>query len=129
LGASVLLGAPLLLGLGTSGGRSVINPAVDFRALLTDRDGVTVEVRQLNIGGEIQLEGDMGRGSLRIPFDNIQSIAFSPGGGDATRAEVQLKNHESVTLRVRNSLVIYGQTPVGIFQIRVRDLQSIQFLS
>jgi hypothetical protein len=126
----VLIGAaPLLLGMGTSGGRDVIHPVMDFHATLTDKDGVKVEVNRLNIGGDVQLEGDMGRGTLRIAFDNIKGIELSPDSHDYSRAAVQLKNGESVTLRVRNSLMFYGQTNVGIYQIRARDLQSVNFSS
>ena len=57
-------------------------PAVDFHATLVDRDGTTVEVNRLNIGGDVQLEGDMGRGSLRIAFDNIKRIELSPDSHD-----------------------------------------------
>ena len=121
--------APLLLGMGTSGGRDVIHPVMDFRAALVDRDGVKVEVNRLNIGGEVQLEGDMGRGNLRIAFDNIQSVEFAAESHDYSRATVHLKSGDSVSLRVRNSLMIYGQTGVGLYQIRARDLQSITFQS
>ena len=123
----VLGAAPMLLGLGTSGGRDVIHPAMDFRGTITDRGGTRVDVSRLNIAGDVQLEGDMGSGSLRIPFDNIVSIDLQPDTHDYSSATVHLKNGESVTLRVRNSLTIYGQTNVGVYQIRARDLQSIQF--
>jgi hypothetical protein len=126
---SLLITTPLLLGLGSTGGRDVIHPAVDFHATLIDRDGTSVEVNRLNIGGDVQLEGDMGRGSLRIAFDNIKRVELSPESHDYSKATVQLKNGESVSLRVRNSLMIYGQTSVGVYQIRTRDLQSIQFAS
>jgi len=127
---SVLLGVtPLLLGLGTSGGRDVMHPAVDFAATLVDRDGTQVDVTRLNIAGDVQLEGDMGRGNLRIAFDHIASVELSADSHDFSRAVVHLKNGETVTLRVRNSLTIYGQTTVGIYQIRARDLQSITFKS
>ncbi|MFQ5664969.1 MAG: hypothetical protein ACE5I7_00905 [Candidatus Binatia bacterium] len=116
---------PLLLGLGTTGGRDVIHPTMDFRATLVDRDGTKVEVSRLNIGGDVQLEGDMGRGSLRIPFDNIRSVELSTDSHDYSRATVHLKTGETVALRVRNSLLIYGQTSVGLYQIRARDLRSI----
>ena len=71
----------------------------------------------------------MGRGSLRIAFDNIKRIELDANSHDFSKATVLLKNGDSVTLRVRNSLMIYGQTAVGIYQIRARDLQSIQFQS
>ena len=128
LGA-LFFATPLLLGLGSTGERDVIHPAVDFRATLVDRDGTSVEVNRLNIGGDVQLEGDMGRGSLRIAFDNIKRIELDATSHDYSKATVLLKNGDSVTLRVRNSLMIYGQTTVGIYQIRARDLQSIQFQS
>jgi len=126
---SLVVAMPLLLGLGSTGGRDVIHPAVDFRATLVDRDGTSVEVNRLNIGGDVQLEGDMGRGSLRIAFDNIKRITLDANSHDYSKATVLLKNGDAVTLRVRNSLMIYGQTAVGIYQIRARDLQSIQFQS
>ena len=115
------------LGLGTSGGRDVIHPTMDFHGTITDRDGTRVDLSRINIGGDVQLEGDMGRGSLRIPFDNIASIDLQPDTHDYCSATVHLKTGESVTLRVRSSLTIYGQTNVGVYQIRARDLQSIQF--
>ena len=121
--------SPLLLGMGTTGGRDVIHPVADFHATLTDADGTKVQVSRLNIGGDVQLEGDMGRGNLRIAFDNIKSVDFAPDSHDYSRATVHLKSGESVTLRVRNSLMIYGQTNVGLYQIRARDLHSITFTS
>ncbi len=125
-----LLGAaPLLLGLGTSGGRDVIQPATDFQGTLTDRDGTRVEVSRINIGGDVQLEGDMGRGSLRVPFDNIRSVDLRADSHDYSLATIHLKSGDAITLRVRNSLMIYGQTSADIYQIRARDLQSIQFKS
>ena len=130
--ASLLLlvaAVPVLLGLGSTGGRDVIHPAVDFHATLVDKDGVSVDVNRLNVGGDVQLEGDMGRGNLRIQFDNIASVDFAADSHDYSQATVHLKNGESVNIRVRNSLMIYGQTSVGIYQIRARDLRSITFKS
>ncbi len=124
----LLIGAaPVLLGMGTTGGRDVIQPAIDFQATLVDKDGTSVEANRLNIGGDVQLEGDLGRGSLRIAFDNIKNVELQADSHDHSRATVHLKNGESVTLRVRNSLMLYGQTKVGLYQIRARDLQSITF--
>ena len=125
---SVLVGvAPLLLGMGTTGGKDVIQPAMDFRATVVDKDGTTVDLHRLNIGGEVQLDGDMGRGSLRIAFENIKSVDFAADSHDYSRATIHLKSGDTVTLRVRNSLTICGQTNVGIYQIRARDLQNIAF--
>src|SRR5262249_61216172 len=109
----VLACLPAVLGLGSSGGRDVLRPPLDLHATLTDRDGVTVEVSRINIGGDVQLEGDMGRGNLRIPFDTIASIDLSVESTDYSRAQVHLKSGESVTGRVRNSRMIAGQASRG----------------
>ncbi len=121
--------AALLMGMGSTGGRDVSNPVRDFQATLVDRDGTKVEVTRINIGGDVQLEGDMGRGNLRIAFDNIQTVEFGTDSHDYSRATVHLKTGEAVSLRVRNSLTINGHTSVGVYQIRARDLQSIAFKS
>ncbi len=118
---------PLLMGMGMTGGRDLTRPVRDFQATLVDRDGTKVEVKRLSIGGDVQLEGDMGRGNLRIAFDNIVGIDFTADSHDYSRATVHLKSGETVTLRVRNSLLILGDTAVGVYQIRARDLQSITF--
>jgi hypothetical protein len=113
--------------LGTSGGQDMTNPAVDFRVTLTDRDGTRVECTRFNAGGSLQLEGNMGRGHLRIPFANIEQVEFASENRDHSRALVRLKGGETVTLSVRNSLTFYGHTSLGVYQIRARDLQRIDF--
>ena len=123
----LLAAASIAFALGSSSGGNVINPPVDFRAALVDSDGMTVECSRVNLGGDIQLEGDMGRGHLRIPFENIAQVEFAPDSRDRSRATVHLKGGESVELAVRGSATFYGQTPVGLYQIRVRDLKRIDF--
>jgi hypothetical protein len=119
-----------LVGMGGFGGtRETALPARDFRATLTDRDGTRMEVDRVTAGGDASLEGDLGRGRLRVPFDNIASIRFQPAGTerDRVRAEILLRQGEPVTLSVRSSTTFYGRTPGGAFQIRARDLQSVDF--
>jgi len=123
----LLATTPLLLAMGTTGGNDLSNPVRDYHATLTDRDGVKVAVTRMTIGGNVQLEGDMGRGTLHISFDNIRSVDFSPDAHDYSKATVHLKSGEAVTVRVRNSLMVYGQTDVGAYQVRARDLQNIAF--
>jgi hypothetical protein len=116
-----------VLAMGTTGGRDVIHPAMDFKATVTDKDGVTVECSRFNIGGDVELEGDMGLGHLRISFEDIRRIDFGSDARDYRAVTVHLKNGQTVSLKLRNSLTFYGQTAVGLYQIRARDLQSIVF--
>ena len=118
-----------LLGMGGFGGnRDSGLPARDFRAVLTDADGTRMEVDRFTAGGEASLEGELGRGRLRVPFDNVRSIAFErvDGERERVRARITLREGEPVSLMVRGSTTFYGQTPGGASQIRARDLRSIE---
>jgi hypothetical protein len=132
MGKRVLALAVLSLGLlgmgGLGGTRDSGLPARDFRAVLTDVDGTRLEVDRLTAGGDTSLEGELGRGRLRVPFDNVSSVAFErlDGERERVRAKVALREREPVDLIVRGATTFYGQTPGGVFQIRARDLRSIE---
>jgi hypothetical protein len=120
-----------LLGMGGFGGnRDSGLPARDFRAVLTDVDGTRMEVDRFTAGGDGSLEGELGRGRLRVPFDNVRSIAFErvDGERERVRARITLGEGEPATLLVRGSTTFYGQTPAGAYQIRARDLRSIEIV-
>ena len=134
MGKRVLALAVLSLGLlgmgGLGGNRDSGLPAHDFKAVLTDVDGTRMEVDRLTAGGDTSLEGEIGRGRLRVPFDNVSGITFEPLAGERerVRAKIALREREPVVLTVRGSTTFYGQTPGGAYQIRARDLRSIELL-
>ena len=120
-----------LLGMGGFGGnRDSGLPARDFRAVLTDVDGTRMEVDRFTAGGDASLEGELGRGRLRVPFDNVRSVAFErvDGERERVRARITLGEGEPATLLVRGSTTFYGQTAAGAYQIRARDLRSIEIV-
>jgi hypothetical protein len=124
-----LSGLALAMGGLGGGGKDSGMPARDFRAVFTDLDGTRMEVSRVTAGGDATLEGELGRGRLRVAFDNIASIRFQPSETerDRMRAEVRLREGEPVTIGVRSSTTFYGQTPGGAYQIRARDLRSVEF--
>ena len=134
MGKRVLALAALSVGLlgmgGLGGGRDSGLPARDFRAVLTDLDGNRIDVDRLSAGGDTSVEGDLGRGQLRVPFDNVSSVSFErlEGERERVRAKIALREREPVVLTVRGSTTFYGQTPGGAFQIRARDLRSIEIM-
>jgi hypothetical protein len=128
--AAGLLGLGIL-GMGAlgGGGRDAGLPAKEFKATLTDVDGTRVDVTRATVGGDTSLEGDLGRGRLRVPFDGIAHIRLEATKEDRDRvkAEITLREGAPVTLTVRSSTTFYGQTPSGAFQIRARDLRAVDF--
>ena len=133
-GRRLLLAFPVLafglMGMGgLGGGRETGLPAREFRATFVDADGTRVEATRVPAGGDTNLEGEIGRGRLRVPFDNIGRVQLEPAGEDHDRvkAEVTLREGQPVTLLMRSSTTFYGQTPSGAYQIRARDLKSIDF--
>jgi hypothetical protein len=114
---------------GFGGGRDQGLPARDFKAVLTDVDGHRMEVTRVTAGGDVSLEGELGRGRLRVPFDNIARITFKAADErDRVRADVELREGEPVALTVRSSTTFYGKVPGGAYQIRARDLKTIELV-
>ena len=125
----IALLAPGVMGMGGFGGGTREEmPARDFRAVLTDVDGTRMEATRVTSGGDSSLEGELGRGRLRVPFDNIARITFEPAENDRdrVRAHVYLREGEPVTLTLRSSTTFSGRTPGGAYQIRARDLRSVE---
>jgi hypothetical protein len=119
-----------ILGMGSlGGGRESGAPVRDFRTTFVDIDGASVSTDHVTCGGGTTLEGDLGRGRLRVPFENIARIDFQRDGTDRDmlRATVTLRDGAPVTLAVRSSTTFYGQLPSGAYQIRARDLRSVEF--
>lgn len=124
--AVVVLGASLL-GMGALGGGGVGGaPARNYQGTFVDRDGTRVEAKWVTAGGELALAGELGRGDLRVSFDDIKTIDFA---GDVTKglvAKVTLRKGDPIDLKIRSSLAFSGQTSVGAYQIRARDLKSVE---
>jgi hypothetical protein len=129
--AIALLGVGLLGMAGFGATREAGAPLRDFRATLVDAEGTRMAVSHLTVGGDTSFEGDLGRGRLRVPFENIAGIRFEPVAADRDRVRAEVRLHEGapVSLVVRGSTTFYGQTPGGAYQIRVRDLQLVEFQS
>ena len=130
LAATIAAISPALVGMGSfGGGREPEVPTRDYRATFTDVDGTRIDASRVTAGGDTTLDGDLGRGRLRVPFDNIARITFKPATSERDRvlAEVQLREGEPLALSLRSSTVFYGRVPSGVYQIRARDLRAVEF--
>jgi hypothetical protein len=127
--AIVLLALPLL-GMGALGaGGAGATPERNYAGTFVDRDGTKVEAKWISAGGELALSGQLGRGEVRVSFDNIKAIRFTGDPATGLVAQVALRKGDPVEIKVRSSLAFSGQTDLGTYQIRARDLQSVEFSS
>ena len=118
-----------VMGMGGFGGGEKGLPAREFSATLTDTDGTRIELTSVTSSGDASLEGDLGRGRLRVPFDNIARVTFQPVENERDRvlAHVQLREGEPVVLTLRSSTTFSGRTPGGVYQVHARDLRAVDF--
>jgi hypothetical protein len=123
--AIVCLALPLL-GMGILGGGPTALER-NYEGTFIDRDGTKVEAKWINAGGELALSGELGRGDLRVSFDDIKSITFSGDPAKSFVAKITLRKGDQVEMKVRSSLAFSGQTELGHYQIRARDLQAVEF--
>ncbi len=123
--AIVLLALPLL-GMGALGGAGDGTPERNYEGAFVDRDGTRVEAKWISSGGNLALPGQIGRGDVRVSFDNIKTIEFSGDPAKGLVAKVTLRKGDPVELKIRSSLSFSGQTQLGAYQIRARDLRSLE---
>lgn len=123
--AIVLLALPLL-GMGALGGAGGAAPERNYEGTFVDRDGTRVEAKWINSGGDLALSGQLGRGDVRVSFDDIKAVEFSGDPAKGLVAKVTLRKGDRVDLKIRSSLAFSGRTELGAYQIRARDLQSLE---
>ena len=104
-------------------------PAEDFRAVLTDQKGVTVEVTQATFDGEVFVHGKLGEGVATVPFERIASVRVEPSQEeDHVVAFVTLTDGTSVSLSVAAEVPCYGRTAFGNYRVPFDKLRKIEFL-
>jgi hypothetical protein len=125
--AIVLLLLPLL-GMGALGGAGGgTTPARNYEGTFIDRDGTRVDAKWITAGGELAIPGELGRGEVRISFDEVKKIQFFGDVQKGLVAKLTLHKGEPIDVKVRSSLAFSGQTKLGAYQIRARDLESVEF--
>ncbi|MBE0577421.1 MAG: hypothetical protein IH613_16190 [Desulfuromonadales bacterium] len=122
--------AMLCMGMGDLGGQPkgiVPETDVPIQAEIKDHKGITTSLEQFSMDGETYLDAWRGQGKLTIPFQNIDTLSFRELKGDEVKVDVKLKAGEIMSLTVRSRAKFYGSTGFGAFQIKSRDVDSIDF--
>lgn len=121
----------LLTGMGSMGGApegGVPQTEENIKVRLTDRKGVALELTKFSLEGKTAIEGKLGSGLMTVFFRNIERADFVAIEGDDVTVKLKLKGGESLELKLRNRRIFYGATSYGAFQVRARDIASIELL-
>lgn len=113
------------LGLGPEG--KVPETDEDVAARVRDRSGVTTELTQFSMDGQVYLAGRRGDGEVTVFFRDLRAAAFGALSGETLEVELQLKSGETLTLQVQKRAVFYGSTGYGAYHIRAQDIARIEF--
>lgn len=123
----MMIGLPLLLGMGSQGGAptdKIPVPAKKFTATYVDQMDITTECSDASIEGTIFLEGKKGEGTFTVAFENIQQVVFRQQEGKLY-GQLKLRDGSSLELLVGKDKKAYGRTKFGTFQIRLNDLKKM----
>lgn len=114
-------------GLGGSPEGTVPETDVPIRADLKDRDGISTSLNQFSMNGKTFLDTLRGQGQLTIPFQYIDTVTFSEVRDEELKVDVKLKSGNVMTLAIVSDAEFYGSTGYGAFQIKAKDVYSIDF--
>mgnify|MGYP007102130808 CR=1 FL=1 len=114
-------------GLGGSPEGTVPETDVPFQADLKDRDGISTSLDQFSMNGKTFLDTLRGQGQLTIPFQQIDTVTFSEVRDEELKVDVKLKSGNVMTLAIVSDAEFYGSTGYGAFQIKAKNVYSIDF--
>lgn len=126
----IVSAAILCMGMGGLGAQpegTVPETEVIIQAVIKDRNGTQTSLNQFSMDGKTYLDAWRGRGKLTIPFQHIDTISFGELKGGEVTVDAKLKSGTVMELTVRARAQFYGSTGFGAFQIKSRDVESIDF--
>ena len=100
-------------------------PDKEVSAVITDSEGLTLNLTQFSINGKTYLQGKLGAGSVAVPFSQIRVMAFSsePKG---IAVKVELTDRSQLNLLLEKGLTAYGKIKAGTYQILLEHLKKIE---
>ena len=126
----ITLVAMVCMGMGGLGGQpegTVPKTDVRIQADIKDRNGISTNLNQFSMNGKTFLDALRGHGQLTIPFQQIDTITFSEVREEELKVDVKLKSGNVMTLAILSDAQFYGSTGYGAFQIKAKNVYSIDF--
>ena len=98
-------------------------PASSFNARVMDTANNAVEISSVVIDGKVLFQASLGKGKVRIPFENISRITIK----DKNACVTLKSSRELCDLKISEISKIYGNTSFGTYQISLKDVAWIEF--
>jgi hypothetical protein len=132
-GLLLLIGTLALLlmgmeGFGSSSDTQFPNPKLNYKATITDLDGIAHKATKVSANGKTALTGYKGKATLTINFKRIKSISVRKMDDKTyVMADLTLRDGKAVELKVKGLVRCYGITDVGELSVRMRDIKAVVF--
>ena len=100
-------------------------PDKEVSAVITDSEGLTLNLTQFSINGKTYLQGKLGAGRVAVPFSQIRFMTLSsePKG---LAVKVELTDRSQLNLLLEKGLTAYGKIKAGTYQILLDHLKKIE---
>jgi hypothetical protein len=103
-------------------------PDKEVSAIITDNEGLTLNLSQFSINGQAYLSGKLGAGRVALPLGQIRGISLSiePKG---LAAKVELTDQSKMNLLLEKGAVVSGRIKAGTYQVALDLLKKIEILN
>jgi hypothetical protein len=128
----VIIAAFFLLGMGkldqTEKPGEIPVPDKEVSAMITDTEGLTLNLSQFSINGQAYLSGKLGAGRVALPLGQVRVISLSvePKG---LAAKVELTDQSKMNLLLEKGATVSGRLKAGTYQVSLDHLKKIEILN
>jgi hypothetical protein len=126
----LLMAVPLLLamGMGDSEGPTRIPETEDnYKARVVDMEGVSTILSDFSIDGQVFVMGNLGDGTLAVPFDKVKSLQLVKQG-EVMKVHLTLHQEKPVDLTMKPSFKVTGKTKYGNYRINLGKVKQIELM-
>jgi hypothetical protein len=124
----LLFAAPASAGLfGNDAPARIPVPAKVFRLQVEDVGGVVLDIDRATMDGEVYLFGTIGKATVTVPFENVETVELVPGPDEDHRL-ARVQGATPVELVVEADRPLYGRTGFGNYRIELADVRRIRVL-
>jgi hypothetical protein len=127
----IMVAAFFLMGMGKMGQSDkpgeIPVPDKEVTAVITDGEGLILNLTQFSINGKTYLSGRLGAGLVAVPFSQIRVMSFSTEPkGTAVKVELTLTDRSQMNLLLEKGLTAYGKIKAGTYQVFLEQLKKIE---